>query len=148
MTDDERITKLLALKRYEQPPQGYHEAFLQEFRRRQRAAAMRRNPFSLWLESLTDLWPNFQVPRLAYAGIAAAAVAVAAFSLMDAPAPSTSLAGRTDIRSVYSVPDLSLAPQRPVEIRGALPASTHPGSPAPHFVLEARPASNDLPLSF
>jgi hypothetical protein len=34
--DDDKIARLLRLKRYEQPPPGYFENFLHEFRRRQR----------------------------------------------------------------------------------------------------------------
>ncbi len=33
---DDEIRRLLRLKRYEQPPPGYFENFLHEFRRRQR----------------------------------------------------------------------------------------------------------------
>jgi hypothetical protein len=75
-------------------------------------------------------------------------VAVAAMFFFDAPAPVNTVAGATNIRSVDSIPDLSLSPRRPVDVRGVLPASARPGSPSPHFVLEARPASNELPLSF
>ena len=36
------VSKLLRLKRYEQPPPGYFDDFLREFQRRQRAEALRR----------------------------------------------------------------------------------------------------------
>lgn len=74
---DDKIARLLRLKRYEQPPPGYFENFLQEFRRRQRERD------ELWHQSLWrriwfergwhsvfshNLWP------LAYTGTAILAV--------------------------------------------------------------------------
>jgi hypothetical protein len=38
----DQVGRLLRLKRYEQPPPGYFENFLQEFRRRQRDELLRR----------------------------------------------------------------------------------------------------------
>ena len=42
MNEDVNLSKLLRLKRYEQPPPGYFDDFLHEFQRRQRAEALRR----------------------------------------------------------------------------------------------------------
>jgi hypothetical protein len=39
----DEIGRLLRLKRYEQPPPGYFENFLREFRRRQRDESLRRS---------------------------------------------------------------------------------------------------------
>src|SRR5436309_3392588 len=43
---DDKIGRLLRLKRYEQPPPGYFENFLHEFRRRRRRDELLREP--LW----------------------------------------------------------------------------------------------------
>ena len=43
--NDNEITKLLRLKRYEQPPPRYFENFLHEFHRRQRDELLRQNTF-------------------------------------------------------------------------------------------------------
>jgi len=83
MTNDELIGKLLALKRHERPPAGYHTAFLYEFRRRQRAALMHRSRLVLFIENLGDLWPGLHVPKLAYATLAAVAVAAAGLVVLS-----------------------------------------------------------------
>lgn len=146
MENDEVISKLLALKRHERPPEGYHTSFLYEFRRRQRASLMRRNPFSLFFENLSDLWPDLHIPRFAYAGIAAAAAVVAGIALLSTPVPS---GGESKVALAESRPgaEFSLATQRPVTISGTVPASTRPAV-SQHYVLQPRPASNDRPLSF
>lgn len=134
------VHKLLRLKRYEMPSSDYFERFLDEFHRRQRAELISRPTLSLLFERVMNAFPDFHVPRLAYAGVAAAAVllsAVILFSQQEADTPSGSFA-----LSSPTVTDLSAVQgniRLPVSLRNDLP---------PHYVLEARPVSYESPYSF
>src|SRR5690606_31478091 len=46
----DQTPKLLRLKRYESPPEGYFTSFLEEFHRRQREDVLKRSSRSLFLE--------------------------------------------------------------------------------------------------
>ena len=49
--------KVIKLKRYEQPPEGYYEDFLREFHRRQRAELLNPSLSTLLLErAATSGW--------------------------------------------------------------------------------------------
>jgi len=52
--DEQTLCTLLRLKRLEQPPPGYYEAFLKEFQQRQRAELLRRPLWSILLERLAQ----------------------------------------------------------------------------------------------
>jgi hypothetical protein len=128
------IQKLIRLKRYEQPPEGYFEDFLLEFQRRQRAEMLQRPLWQLAWER-ANLWlESFRVPALAYASIVA--VAIAGAGIMMKPAGST----RAIAANGGSVDVVSTAPLNPVA-----PVSTGNGS---SYVLEKRPVSYDAPFSF
>ena len=73
MLDETDIQKLLRLKRYEQPPAGYHEKFLHDFHRRQRAEVLRQPFWKLGLERLGAFFSDHSMGRLAY-GAASAVV--------------------------------------------------------------------------
>ena len=95
MTDD-TISKLLRLKRYEQPSPAYFENFLHEFHRRQRAEILRRplwrqtlDRFGLVLESLMG---RMTLSQLSYAGASAAVLAIAGvmtWNLIQNPGATT-----------------------------------------------------------
>ncbi len=145
MENQEITSKLLRLKRYEMPPPGYHEKFLRDFQRRQRAELIRTSPWQMLWEGVCSLWPNFQVPRMAYATCAAVALAAGAW-MVSQPAGSD-LSQQTTLANLNRVPDFSLEPKTPVTISNTLPVSG--GSPrSSHYVLQPRPASSDSPLSF
>jgi hypothetical protein len=146
MTNDELIGKLLALKRHEQPPAGYHTAFLHEFRRRQRAMLMRRS-LALFVENLGDLWPGLRVPKLAYAAIGAVAVAAAGLVVFSPSGGSGPVVAAAPTASLQTPPDFSLLPRQPVTMVDTRPASAR-GAVSQHYVLQPRPASNERPLSF
>jgi len=146
METDKHISRLLRLKRYERPPTGYHETFLREFHRRQRVAAMRQPWHVAVWERVTIFWSalaNVEVPRLAYATVAAVALAVsvAVVTMNPDSGGSTTLAG-TDI---YNTPDFSLTPKAPIYVKDAIPVSTNVPQ---HDILESKPVSNDRPFSF
>ena len=81
MESDERISKLLRLKRYEKPSPDYFEDFLAEFQLRQRAEVIHR-PF--WKIAWDRLAPIFVLPpvsRLVTVGSMAAAVVATTLAL-------------------------------------------------------------------
>jgi hypothetical protein len=142
MTPEENISKLLRLKRYEQPPVGYFDDFLQEFQSRQRADLIRPPLWEVLWERISSIAPSFQVPRLAYASIVALALAASAV-IVARPAPQAS-GTLADSR-----PSLSLTSPQPVTIGESIPVVlTSTGSPSVHYVLPARPASYVSSRSF
>ena len=62
--DDTEISKLLRLKRYEQPPPGYFEDFLHEFHRRQRDELLRQPIWSVMWQRLSDSLFRLNLPSL------------------------------------------------------------------------------------
>lgn len=72
--DNEHISKLLRLKRYEQPPEDYFENFLAEFQLRQRAEVIHRPFYRIAWDRLCYLLTPPNIPRLAMAGSFAVAV--------------------------------------------------------------------------
>jgi hypothetical protein len=143
MTPEEQISKLLRLKRHELPPPGYFEDFLQEFQDRQRAEVIRRPLWEIAWDRIASVAPSFQVPRMAYAAIAAVAVAASAMIIVHpgAPGPGATLAAN---RST-----LSLTSPQPVTIGESVPVTmTSTGSPSVHYVLPTRPVSYASSRSF
>jgi hypothetical protein len=136
------LHKLLRLKRYEHPTPDYFERFIDDFHERQRVDLLRQPTWSLLWERLGDTFSDFAVPRLAYAGVAAAAVVLSAIILVTqqdggASAPTFAL---NDPR-----PTVHVLPPGNGDVR--LPASSRSEFP-PHYVLEARPVSYESPYSF
>jgi hypothetical protein len=136
------IHKLLRLKRYEAPTSDYFERFLDQFNERQRAELLRQPTWSLVWERFVGVFPDFHVPRLAYAGVATAAVILSAVILLNqqgvTPAgPSFAL---NDPR-----PSATVLPSGRGDVR--MPVTSRSDFP-PHYVLEARPVSYESPYSF
>jgi len=142
MEPDEQISRLLRLKRHEQPPPGYFEDFLAEFQSRQRAELLKRPVWAiLWDRFASTFSPTFQVPRLAYAGVAAVALIASAAIWMQPNSPS-------GIAATGSSFGLN-APSHPVTLDHSIPvALTSTGSPSVDYVLPATPASYASPRSF
>ncbi|MEI8311223.1 MAG: hypothetical protein WCH98_10755 [Verrucomicrobiota bacterium] len=137
MSPEEQISKLLRLKRYEQPRPGYFEDFLQEFQDRQRAELIRRPLWEIAWDRIVSLAPSFQVPRMAYASIVALAVAASAIIVVH-PGARASRGALAANRST-----LSLTSSQPVTIGESVPVTlTSTGSPSVHYVLPTRPVSS------
>ncbi len=75
------VHNLLRLKRYEMPSPDYFERFIDEFHHRQRADLISRPTLQIVFERIMNAFPDFHMPRLAYAGVAAAAVLFSAVIL-------------------------------------------------------------------
>ncbi len=52
MNDFNETRRLIRLKRYEKPPSGYHDKFLNEFRERQRSELLKRSSMHIFMERL------------------------------------------------------------------------------------------------
>jgi len=78
--DFSEIQKLIALKRYEQPHQGfenYTENFLHQFQQRQRAELLNTSAHSLFFERLQTWAEGFLSPRIGFGGALAGTAALA-----------------------------------------------------------------------
>src|SRR5207253_2926675 len=77
--NDNQITKLLRLKRYEQPPPGYFDNFLHEFHRRQRDELLREPLWRIACQRAQDFLFRLNIPGVAsYPALATAVVVCAA----------------------------------------------------------------------
>jgi len=68
MLDDQQLTQLLRLKRFEQPPPGYFEQALDDLHHRLRADPVDRSRHLSWLHDFLAELNSFRVPKAAYAG--------------------------------------------------------------------------------
>lgn len=142
------IQKLLRLKRYEGPPSGFHEDFLQEFQRRQRVDLLRRTLKPSVREVVAERMhlslSKLRIPALAYASIAALGVASSLFILSHSPgrtSKNTAIAAATSVNDRYvSASALTL----PVDIPNPRTVGTLP----PSYSLENEPVSYQAPLGF
>ena len=103
--DNEQISKLLRLKRYEQPPEDYFENFLAEFQLRQRAEVIHRPFYQIAWDRLCHLLAPPNIPRLAMAGSFAVAV-IATGSVLtwsDSEAPLAQKNARVSSKTSPSV---------------------------------------------
>jgi len=139
---DDKIARLLRLKRYEQPPLGYFEDFLDEFRRRRQCDELLRESFwSFWVDRVRDFvfWRNVRQLAGYSAGFVTAAACVAVIAVTFSQQPSTTqLAVRTSpVPTARAITDKQLDFER---ARLDMQATLLPGS-ADLLVL---PASEEL----
>ena len=143
----EPMHRIIRLKRYEQPPEGYHENFLKEFHRRQRAELLKPSISTLLTERISAIFSDLRVPAFAYAG--AAALAILAGVVIMRLTPTSQAPGVYSVS--YSTYPVTIQKMQPVSLR-VEPANQLPKLPSqlfpPSFLLQARPASHESPLSF
>jgi len=85
---DDKISKLLRLKRYEQQSPEYFEEFLREFQRRQRVELLKRPAWRLFLDRFEAYFAETSLSQLSYAGASVAVVLIAGaitLNLLDHP---------------------------------------------------------------
>ena len=104
--DHEDISKLLRLKRFEQPSPEYFETFLQDFKDRQRAQLLREPAWRIAWDRLCAFFGEQMPARLGY-GLASTAVLVAA------GITSLNILESRPIVEVASVPGVRIPPRRP-----------------------------------
>ncbi len=138
--DNDSISKLLRLKRYEKPPEGYFEDFLAEFQLRQRAEVIHRPFFRIAWDRLCSLLAPPPVPRLVLAGSFAAAV-IASGLVLDW--------SDTDPTADLPPLNLSLSRNEPIQIDAPRPVepSAKPASSV-EYVLPAQVVSYASRASF
>ena len=158
--DDSEISKLLRLKKYEQPPPGYFENFLHEFHRRQRDELLRQPLWRICLERAHNFMLQLDGRSLASYSTAVAAVLVCAaiFSLKVYQQPETA---RVALQSppTISVPasaegEWNLASPVAAQILRTQPVrsfhestQTHRAAP-PRYVLDSVPVSYEPTFRF
>jgi len=161
--DEPTLSKLLRLKRHEQPPTGYFDDFLREFQRRQRAELLRR-PFWRILLDRFELFRGeyLTLPRLSYAMASAAVLCVAAMltwtmiqhpgngmrgsmiaALSNEPA-SQIISQETQGMGTALTPQIRI-PDALLEATSLTPAAARQ---YPRYILDTRPASYEPPFSF
>lgn len=82
MSEFENIQRLMRLKRYEQPGEGFEnftEDFLHQFHHRQRAEMLRKSSLVLLWERTSTWWNNLLAPKWTLAAAAVAVCAVGAW---------------------------------------------------------------------
>ena len=91
--NNNEITKLLRLKKYEQPPPGYFDSFLHEFHRRQRNELLRQPLWRICFDRTRDFIFQFNLSTLTSSPVAVTAVLVCAailsLKIYQTPQPAT-----------------------------------------------------------
>jgi hypothetical protein len=150
--EPDEISKLLRLKRFEQPPPEYFEKFLDEFKDRQRAQLLREPVWRIAWDRVVAFLGEQMPARIGY-GVASTAVlvaaAIASFNILEnrpieivasaPPAPQSAPAqtASLDLNSQVQWPDL--------------PSLAHTASfTTPRGVMDAEPVSAvyERPSSF
>ena len=145
--DKEPMHHVIRLKRYEQPHEGYFEEFLREFQFRQRAELLKPSLSAMLMERLHSLVSEIRVPAMAYAGAAVLAI-IAGTAIIRQEPQSTS---PRSYAASYSQTPVTIEKMQPVSLRIDTPpnASQHASQQfPPAFLLQARPATHESPLSF
>jgi len=93
MESNERISRLLRLKRYEQPSPEYFEDFLTEFQLRQRAEVIHRPFWKIAWDRFAPIFVIPPVPRLMTVGSFAAAVVATTLAVNWSDTPSMTQKG-------------------------------------------------------
>src|SRR5207244_151502 len=103
--NDNQITKLLRLKKYEQPPPGYFENFLHEFHRRQRDELLRQPLWRICVDRAREFVFSFNLSTLTPypSAVTAVLVCTTAISLKIYHTPQPATVAATD-RPVLVVP--------------------------------------------
>lgn len=133
MPEETDIQKLLRLKRYEKPPEGYFDDFLIEFQRRQRTELLRVPLHEILWDRATSWLDTVRVPAMAYAAIVVMGIGATTVILTGLDGDITGAGG------VAAVTDVPVAP--------VVAGSQNPTLP-PSYVLETRPVSYESPFSF
>ena len=146
--------KIIKLKRYEQPPEGYYQDFLHEFHRRQRAELLNLPLSTLIMERLLGLIPEFRVPAMAFAGAAAVAIIASLAIIRETPQNEMARAYSTSYTPTrpYSQTPVTIQNIQPVSLRINTDQQIQPQNAStlfpPSYLLQARPVSHESPLSF
>ncbi len=159
--DDNEITKLLRLKRYEQPPPGYFENFLHEFHRRQRDELLRQPLWRICVDRTRDFIFSCNLSTLTSypAAVTAVLVCAAIISLRvyQAPPPASVAVQNRPVLAVPANTDDEWTLASPVATRVfntrslrniTESAQTHRKGTPPRYVLDSVPVSYETTFKF
>jgi len=159
-SNDNEITKLLRLKRYEQPPPGYFDNFLHEFHRRQRNELLRQPLWRICVDRARDFVFQFNLSTLTSSPVAVTAVVICAailsLRIYQNPQPATVALKDRQVIAVPASNDDEWTLASPVSTRVFNPrslrnitesAQTH-RSGTPRYVLDSVPVSYETTFKF
>jgi len=166
--DDQTLSKLLRLKRHEQPPPGYFEDFLKEYQYRQRAELLRRPAWRIALDRWEAFTEGLTLARFTYGTASVAVLCLAGaltYNMLEHPGSSVrtsavTLAQSATVGKPAQVMQVATATQFEEGSRGSsltpqiripdalLNQPTVTGSQHPRYILDARPVSYDPPFDF
>ncbi len=152
--NEEQLSALLRIKRFEQPPPQYFDRLLQDIHRRQRSELLRRPLWKIAAERVQTFFSEHSMGHLSYAGALAGVlvVGVAGIGLMTAgPAEVGPVIAKTTphekLLNIDTTANSRLVlddtPSSPTALPGYLPAAHQP-----RYVIDARPVSYELPSSY
>lgn len=160
---DPRISALLRLKRFEQPPPGYFDQLLNEVHRRQRSELLRRPLWKIAVERVQVFFSAHSMGNLSYAGAMAAllVVGVAAIGLMTPGEIQKGPRGTAIAMNQPPTPPVPVSREGGNRMLVAAPANGAQASAlanssrentstisAPRYVIDARPVSYEPAFSF
>ena len=134
MDNEDSITKLLRLKRYEQPPEDYFQNFLAEFQARQRSEVIHRPLLRIAWDRFSSVFVMPPVPRMVMASSFAAAVIAAVFVMTWADDDTPS--------------NLTLTSSGAVQLDSQVQPTKRKKGSSVQYVLPARPVSYVSARSF
>lgn len=168
MTEDQKLTALLRLKRYEQPPAGYYEKLLQDIHRRQRSELLRKPLWAIGIERIQTFFSAHSMGNFSFAGAMAvvalagllginmiggapefAAPPVALAKVTNRPAAVAELSEAHSSPQSFSLQDAPVAVTAPADEEALgnarlVPASISPRATVmhqPRYVIDTRPVS-------
>ncbi len=151
--NDNEITKLLRLKKYEQPPPGYFENFLHEFHRRQRDELLRQPLWQICLDRAQDFMLRLSFPSLTSYPAAVTAVllfaAVISFKIYQTPETSSLAQSRPALTAPVSADgEWTLALPASTEVLSTKPLHNFNGSAQTHRATQPRYVLDSVPVSY
>lgn len=108
MSEFEDIQRLIRLKRFEQPGEGFTEDFLRQFHQRQRAEMLKQSSLELFWERATTWWNHLTAPKW---GIVSAAAVVCITSVWLMAGQKSSVEVTTVPMPVPTVPEKPFVPK-------------------------------------
>lgn len=159
--NDNEISKLLRLKRFEQPPPGYFDNFLHEFHRRQRNELLRQPLWRICADRARDFVFQFNLSTLTSSPVAVTVVlicaAILSLRIYQTPQPArVALKDRPVLAAPVSADDewtlASPVATRVFSTRSLRNmtenAQTHRSGTPPRYVLDSVPVSYETTFKF
>jgi hypothetical protein len=157
--NDNEISKLLRLKRYEQPAPGYFENFLHEFHRRQRDELLRQPLWRICFDRTRDFVLGFNLSSLTSYPAAVTAVlvcaAVVSLKIYQTPEPARIAVQDRQVLAVPASTEDQWTLANPVATRVFSTrslrnegAQTHRAATPPRYVLDSVPVSYETTFKF